>query len=94
MFLAANFIVNPGQSDQRCCSTFLYPHIEMAEVHKPQSETTIIESFSGGNWQLFIFLYFCYHFNVLPHLILFLHLLDSQRFLSTVNPHGVVKMKI
>jgi hypothetical protein len=73
MFLAANFIVNLGQSDQRCCSTFLYSHIEMAEVHKPQSETTIIESFSGGNWKLFSFFwYFCHHFNVLPHLISFL----------------------
>ncbi len=75
--------------------TFLYSHKEMAEVHKPQSETSIFESFSGGNWPLFsIFWYFCHHFNVLPHQILLLYLLDSQRFLSTVNPHGVEYMKI
>jgi hypothetical protein len=82
LFLAADFTGNSGQSDESCC-TYSYFHKELAEVHKPQSETTIIESFSGGNWPLFsIFWYFCHHFNLLPHQISLLCLLDSQRFLS------------
>jgi hypothetical protein len=80
--VSADFTVKPGQSDESC-STFLYSQKEMAEVHKPQSETTITGSVSGGNWPLFSFFwYFSHHFNVLTHLISFLLLLALQRFLS------------
>ncbi len=55
VFLAANFIVNPGQSDQCCCSTFLYSHKEMAEVHKPIKKPTLLDQSQVVTGQFSVF---------------------------------------